>query len=252
MNNVFSALWFREVTIYRRQFTTVGLMPMLTGVIFFFMFFLPYKSLLSAGAFEKVLPDLVLDAMLLTLLITIYETIARFYWEAQNSNGMASLYEMGRFQRQPSFFFAQALIGLIKGFIHVMIVWLILIFLTEMSFSHVNFQATIVFFLLGAIQIISVSKIIGLFVKHVESLSKMLYVGLLPVMLISGLFIINGSPLQNMPAIAYYLPPYNWMTGLDIAFLNGRVDYGFLLISVIETAFLGWLAATFFHLDGDH
>ena len=252
MNNVFSALWFRELTIYRRQFTTVGLMPMLTGVIFFFMFFLPYKSLLSVVDFEKIVPALVLDAMLLTLLITIYETTARFYWEAQNSNGMASLYEMGRFQRQPSFFFAQAFISLIKGFMHLIIVFLVLIFLTEMSFSHVNYQASVIFFLLGAIQISALSKIIGLFVRHVESLSKMLYVGLLPLMLISGLFLINGSPLQEIPTIAYYLPPYNWMTGLDLAFLQGTVDYGFLLIALMETVFIGWLAATFFHLDGDH
>jgi hypothetical protein len=251
MNNVFSALWFREITIYRRQFTTVGLLPMLTGVIFFFMFFLPYKSLLSASELQRVLPALVLDAMLMTLLITIYETTARFYWEAQRSSGMASLYEMGRFQRQPSFFFAQAAIALIKGFMHLAVVWLILWFLTEMSFAQMNVQASIIFFLLGAIQIVALSKIIGLFVKHVESLSKMLYVGLLPLMLINGLFLVKGSPLAEIPAIAYYLPPYNWMTGLDTAFLSGTVDYGFLLICMIETIFLGWLAATFFHLDGD-
>jgi len=251
MNNVLSALWFREITIYRRQFTTVGLMPMLTGVIFFFMFFLPYKALLSPGEMTNVLPALVLDAMLMTLLITIYETTARFYWESQRSNGMASLYEMGRFQRQPSFFLAQALIGLAKGFLHLGVVCLILIFLTEISFEAVNFQASLIFILLGALQIVAISKIIGLFVKHVESLSKMLYVGLLPLMLINGLFLVKGSPLANFPVIAYYLPPYNWMAGLDAAFLLGTVDYGFLLICMIETIFLGWLSATFFHLDGD-
>ncbi len=102
---------------------------MLTGIIFFFMFFLPYKSMLSPAEMETVLPALVLDAMLLTLLITIYESSARFYWETQWSNGMASLYEMGRFSRQPSFFMAQSLLSLSKGFLHLFVVMAILIFL---------------------------------------------------------------------------------------------------------------------------
>jgi len=252
MNNVFAALWHREMTIYKRQFTTMGLMPILTGLIFFFMFFLPYKSLLPKAEMTAIIPALVLDSLLLTLLITIYETTARFYWESQRSNGMASLYEMGRFHRQPSFFIAQGIISLAKGFTHLIVVWAILAFVTEMSFSSINFQASIVFILLGALQIVALSKIIGLLSKHVDSLSKLLYIGLLPIMMISGLFLIKGAPLDNYPEFALYLPPFNWMTGLDIAFLDGMIDYGFLLICLIETAFLVWLSATFFHLDGDN
>ncbi len=251
MNNVFAALWYREWTIYRRQFLTMGLLPMLTGLIFFFMFFLPYKTLLPAEEMTEIIPALVLDSLLLTLLITIYETTARFYWEAQRSNGMASLYEMGRFHRQPSFFISQSMISLVKGFMHLVIVWAVLIFLTEMSFSQINFQATIVFIILGALQIVAISKIIGLLVKYVDSLSKILYVGLLPMMMVSGLFLIKGAPLDKYVEIAFYLPPYNWMTGLDTAFINGMIDYGFLLICLIETVFLLWLSATLFHLDGD-
>ena len=251
MNNVFAALWHRELTIYKRQFTTMGLMPILTGLIFFFMFFLPYKSLLPEAEMVAIIPALVLDSLLLTLLITIYETTARFYWETQRSNGMASLYEMGRFHRQPSFFIAQAMISMAKGFTHLLVVLGVLAFVTEMSFSMINFQASIVFMLLGALQIVSLSKIIGLLAKHVDSLSKLLYIGLLPMMMISGLFLVKGAPLEKFPNIALYLPPYNWMAGLDIAFLSGMIDYGFLLICLIETVFLIWFAATFFHLDGD-
>jgi len=251
MNNVLAALWHRELNIYKRQFVTQGLMPILTGLIFFFMFFLPYKSLLPAGELTNILPSLVLDSLILTLLITIYETTARFYWETQRSNGMASLYEMGRFHRQPSFFISQSIISLGKGFAHLIIVWAILIFLTEMSFEQINFQASILFILLGALQIVSLSKIIGLLIKHVESLGKLLYVGLLPMMMISGLFLIKGAPLDAFPEIAFYLAPYNWMAGLDEAFLNGVIDYGYLLITLLQTTFLVWLAATFFHLDGD-
>lgn len=251
MNNVLAALWHREFTIYKRQFTTMGLMPILTGLIFFFMFFLPYKSLLPEKDMVAVIPALVLDSLLLTLLITIYETTARFYWETQRSNGMASLYEMGRFHRQPSFFIGQAMISLAKGMTHLLVVWVILAFVTEMSFSQINFQASIVFILLGALQIVSLSKIIGLLSKHVDSLSKLLYIGLLPLMMISGLFLIKGAPLERYPDFALYVPPYNWMAGLDIAFLKGTIDYGFLLICLIETVFLLWLSATFFHLDGD-
>lgn len=251
MNNVLAALWHREFTIYSRQFVTMALMPVLTGLIFFFMFFLPYKSLLPAAEMEAVIPALVLDSLLLTLLITIYETTARFYWESQNSNGMASLYEMGRFHRQPSFFIAQGLISLAKGFTHLAVVWAILAFVTEMSFASINFQASIVFIILGAMQIVAMSKIIGLLAKHVDSLSKLLYIGLLPIMMISGLFLVKGAPLDRYPEIALYLPPYNWMTGLDVAFLQGMIDYGFLLVCLIETGFLVWLSATFFHLDGD-
>jgi hypothetical protein len=251
MNNVLSALWHRELTIYKRQFTTMGLLPVLTGLIFFFMFFLPYKSLLPKTEMSVVLPALVLDTLLLTLLITVYETTARFYWETQRSNGMASLYEMGRFHRQPSFFIAQGLISLAKGFTHLLVVWAILAFVTEMSFASINFQASMIFILLGALQIVALSKIIGLLVRHVDSLSKLLYIGLLPMMMISGLFLVKGAPLANYPEIAFYLPPYNWMAGLDIAFLKGIIDYGYLLICLIETAFLVWFSATFFHLDGD-
>jgi len=251
MNNVLAALWHREMTIYKRQFFTVGLMPVLTGLIFFFMFFLPYKSLLSPREMQAVIPALVLDSLLLTLLITIYETTARFYWESQRSNGMAALYEMGRFSRQPSFFIAQGMIGLVKGFTHMLVVWAILAFVTEMSFNRINFQASLIFILLGALQIVSMSKIIGLLTKQVDSLSKLLYIGLLPIMMISGLFLVKGAPLEKIPDLAFYLPPFNWMTGLDLAFLSGVIDYGFLLVCLIETAFLGWLAATFFHLDGD-
>jgi hypothetical protein len=93
---------------------------------------------------------------------------------------------------------------------------------------------------------------IGLLVRHVDSLSKFLYIGLLPMMMISGLFLVSGSPLTTFPGIAFYIPPYNWMTGLDAAFLKNTIDYGLLLISLVETAFLVWLAATFFHLDGDN
>lgn len=251
MSNVLAALWHRELTIYRRQFITMGLLPILTGLVFFFMFFLPYKSLLSASEMMEVIPALVLDSLLLTLLITIYETTARFYWETQRSNGMASLYEMGRFHRQPSFFIAQSLISMLKGFVHLFVVWSILAFVTEMSFSQINFQASLVFILLGALQIVSLSKIIGLLVKHVDSLGKLLYAGLLPMMMISGLFLIKGAPLEYYPEFAFYVPPYNWMAGLDIAFLDGIIDYGYLLICLIETVFLLWLSATFFHLDGD-
>ena len=251
MNNVFAALWHRESTIYLRQFTTMGLMPILTGLIFFFMFFLPYKALLPSTEMAQVLPSLVLDSLLLTLLITIYETTARFYWETQRGNGMASLYEMGRFSRQPSFFIAQSLISLAKGFVHLMVVMAILVFLTEISLAQINVQASIIFVLLGALQIVSLSKIIGLLVKHSDTLSKLLYIGLLPMMMISGLFLIKGAPLENFMDIAFYLAPYNWMTGLDAAFLNGVIDYGYLLICLIETTFLVWLSATFFHLDGD-
>ncbi|MCF7807153.1 MAG: hypothetical protein K9M49_06765 [Candidatus Marinimicrobia bacterium] len=252
MNNIFAALWHRESIIYRRQFFTVGLMPILTGLIFFFMFFLPYKSLLNPVEMSKITPALVLDSLLLTLLITLYESTARFYWEAKNHNRMASIYEMGRFHRQPSFFIAQAIISLGKGFIHLLVVWAILIFLTEMSLSQINYQASILFLLLGAFQIVALSKIIGLFVKHVESLSKLLYIGFLPIMMISGMFLVRGGPLAKIPNIAFYLSPYNWLTGLDIAFLNGMIDYGFLLISLIETVFLIWVSAAFFHLDGDN
>jgi len=251
MNNVLAALWHREMTIYKRQFLTMGLMPILTGLIFFFMFFLPYQSLLSKAEMTKLIPALVLDSLLLTLLITIYETTARFYWESQRSNGMASLYEMGRFHRQPSFFIAQGMISMAKGFSHLLIVWAILAFVTEMSFAQINFQASIVFILLGALQIVALSKIIGLLAKHVDSLSKFLYIGLLPLMMISGLFLAKGSPMDKIPDLALYLPPYNWMAGLDIAFLSGTIDYGFLLVCLIETAFLIWFSATFFHLDGD-
>lgn len=251
MNNVLAALWYREIIIYRRHFTTRGIMPILTGLVFFFVFFLPYKSLLSEAEMGQVVPALVLDTLLITLLIGIYETTARFYWETQRSNGMASLYEMGRFHRQPLFFIAQSIIGLAKGFVHLIVVLAILIFLTEISLDQVNMQASILFMLIGALQIVSLSKIIGLMVKHVDSLSKLLYVGFLPIMMISGLYLINGSPLTSIPEIAFYLPPYNWMAGLDAAFLNGVIDYGFLLICLIETIFLLWLSATFFHLDGD-
>lgn len=251
MNNVFAALWHREMIIYRRQFITVGLMPMVTGIIFFFMFFLPYKTLLPAGELSLIIPALVLDSLLLTLLITIYETTARFYWETQRGNGMASIYEMGRFHRQPSFFIAQSFISLAKSFMHLFIVWAILTFLTEMSFDMINFQASAVFVILGALQIVAISKIIGLLANHGDSLSKFLYVGLLPIMMISGLFLIKGAPLDSIPEIAFYLPPFNWMKGLDIAFLTGIIDYGYLLICLIETTFLLWLSATFFHLDGD-
>jgi ABC-type polysaccharide/polyol phosphate export permease len=164
---------------------------------------------------------------------------------------MASLYEMGRFHRQPSFFIAQGLISLAKGFTHLLVVWAILAFVTEMSFASINFQASMIFILLGALQIVALSKIIGLLVRHVDSLSKLLYIGLLPMMMISGLFLVKGAPLANYPEIAFYLPPYNWMAGLDIAFLKGIIDYGYLLICLIETAFLVWFSATFFHLDGD-
>ncbi|NQV49531.1 MAG: ABC transporter permease [Candidatus Marinimicrobia bacterium] len=251
MNNVFAALWHREFTIYKRQFTTMSVMPILTGVIFFFMFFLPYKSLLPESDLARVIPALVLDSLILTLLITIYETTARFYWESQRSNGMASLYEMGRFHRQPSFFIAQAIISLIKGFSHLIVVWFVLAFVTEMSFAKINFQASFLFILFGALQIVSLSKIIGLLSRNVESLSKLLYIGLLPIMMLSGLFLVKGAPLDTYSEIAFYLPPYNWMTGLDSAFLQGTIDYGYLLITLIETAFLLWFAATFFHLDGD-
>lgn len=251
MNNIFAALWHRETIIYRRQFFTMGLMPILTGLIFFFMFFLPYKTFLTPAEMSKFTPALVLDSLLLTLLITLYESTARFYWEAKNHNKMASIYEMGRFHRQPSFFIAQAIISMAKGFVHLLVVWAILIFLTEMSLSLINYQASILFMLLGALQIVALSKIIGLFVNHVDSLSKLLYIGLFPMMMISGLFLIKGGPLANIPDIAFYLPPYNWMAGLDLAFLNGMIDYGFLLIGLIETAFLIWVSATFFHLDGD-
>jgi hypothetical protein len=251
MNNVFAALWHRDSIIYRRQFFTIGVMPILTGLIFFFMFYLPYQGLLSAAEMAKLTPSLVLDSILLTLLITIYESTARFYWAARNSNRMASIYEMGRFHRQPSFFIAQSVISLLKGFMHLLIVLAILIFLTGMSLSNINFQATIVFLLLGALQIVALSKIIGLFVKHLDSLSKFLYIGLLPMMMISGLFLLKGGPMEKIPEIAFYLPPYNWMAGLDKAFLNGNIDYGFLLIGLIETLFLIWVSASFFHLDGD-
>jgi len=251
MNNVFAALWHREFTIYKRQFITAGLLPMLTGIVFFFMFYLPYRSILISTDLQAIIPALVLDAMLLTLLISIYETTARFYWESQSSNGMASLYEMGRFHRQPSFFIAQTLISFIKGFFHLMVVWMILWFLTDASLSTINVQASLVFILLGAFQIVSLSKMIGLLVKHVDILGKLLYIGLLPMMMISGLFLVKGSPLAQLPGLAFYLPPYNWMTGLDAAFLRGTIDYGLLLISLVETIFLVWLSATFFHLDGD-
>ena len=42
------------------------------------------------------------------------------------------------------------------------------------------------------------------------------------------------------------------LTGLDVAFIDGMIDYGFLLIGLIETTFLIWVSATFFHLDGDN
>jgi len=252
MNNVFAALWHRDTIIYRRQIFTVGIMPILTGLIFFFMFYLPYKSLLSPGEMSALTPALVLDSLLLTLLITLYESTARFYWEAKNHNRMASIYEMGRFHRQPSFFIAQSVISMIKGFLHLFIVMAILIFLTEMSVAGINYQASIVFLLLGALQIVAMSKIIGLYVKHVESLSKLLYIGLLPIMMISGLFLLGGGPLEKIPEIAFYLPPYNWMAGLDKALLSGTIDYGFLLIGLIESIFLIWVSASFFHLDGDN
>ena len=252
MNNVFAALWHRDMIIYRRQIFTVGIMPILTGLIFFFMFYLPYKSLLSPGEMSALTPALVLDSLLLTLLITLYESTARFYWEAKNHNRMGSIYEMGRFHRQPSFFIAQSVISMIKGFLHLFIVMAILIFLTEMSVAGINYQASIVFLLLGALQIVAMSKIIGLYVKHVESLSKLLYIGLLPIMMISGLFLLGGGPLEKIPEIAFYLPPYNWMAGLDKALLSGTIDYGFLLIGLIESIFLIWVSASFFHLDGDN
>lgn len=251
MNNVLAALWHREMIIYRRNVITSALMPILTSLVFFFMFFLPYKSLLSPAEMSRILPSLVIDAGLLTLLVTIYETTARFYWETQRSNGMASLYEMGRFSRQPSFFIAQGIISLIKAFWHLVIVLSILVFLTEISLAQVNFQASLVFLLLGTLQIVSLSKIIGLMSQHVDTLSKLLYIGLLPMMLISGLFLIKGAPLDQYADLAFYLPPYNWMSGLDKSFLRGTIDYGLLLISLLETGFLLWVAATFFHLDGD-
>jgi hypothetical protein len=80
----------------------------------------------------------------------------------------------------------------------------------------------------------------------------MLYLGAIPVLLISGLFLAGPSPLASMSGLAYYLPPYNWISGLNAAFLSNTIDYGFLFISLIETLFVVWIAASFFHLDGDN
>jgi len=251
MNNILRALWYREINLYRRHMLTSAFMPILTALVLFFAFSLPFRGQVNATEWQGIIQAFILDTVILAITITIYETTARFYWDAQHGNGMVSLYEMGRFSHQPSFFLAQALIGLAKGFFHGVIVLIILLALTSQYSFNINLQAVLLFLLLGALQVVALSKILGLVIRQVEFLSKVLYLGGFPVLLLSGLYLVGDSPLVQFSGLAYYLPPYNWLAGVSKAFLAGTIDYGFLFITLIETVFLVWLSATFFQLDGD-
>jgi len=251
MGNVLSALWFREGLLYRRHVLTTGFLPIITGLVFFFIFSQPFRTFLPEAEWVVALQSFVLDTIVLTMVISIFETTARFYWEVQYGNGMASLYEMGRFKREPSFFMAQSLVALVKSFTHGILVFILLLILTDQYEFNMNIQAVIAFMVLGSLQVIALSKIAGLMVRQVEFLSKILYLGGIPILLICGLYLVGPSPLDQISTISYYLPPFNWLVGLNDAFLDGTINYGFLFISLIETLFITWLAATFFHLDGD-
>ncbi len=238
MGNAFKTLWWRELTLYRRNFVSEGLLNLLLPLFFFLFFGLGFQTVLKPVTGQSYMVFLIPGVTLLSIAITAFDSTAWFYATNRRNHQWQEVILMGAFLNKRALLNAQIAVATIKSLIHGMILLMIMIFLTDVSNIHLNLQSFIVFVILTAIQFAALGHLAGIYLTPGPLLGRLTVFVLFPLFLISGLgwSITNYSPFFEK--IVSWLPTFALIDGVQSAFLRGRIENLFLIVSVIETLIL--------------
>lgn len=238
MNNAFRALWWRELTLYRRNLVSEGIFNLLLPILFFLLFGLGFQTVIGAQNGTPYLVYLVPGLVLLTVALTAFDSTAWFYVSNRRSRQWEEVILMGDFPNKRSLLLAQLALGATKGLFHGFILLLMTIFLTGASGYNINIQAFLAFILLTAIQFAAWGHLVGLYTPPGPFLGRLVTFLIFPVFLISGIGweITAYSPVFE--SLIYWLPTHTLVSGAQSGFLRGTIENLFLIIGLLETGLL--------------
>ncbi len=241
MLDAWKALWFLESRIYSRRFLVEGLGTVFLGLVLFTLFVLFQKATFASSLNSNYTIQAFVDTLVLVMVLTAYEAITNFYWQARYGHRMGALYLFGLRKGEGTIFWAETLIALLKSGVHVFLTALLLVLLTTTPQLRLNLQGTIVFALAGVLQVIVMSKILGACIRSRFIVQYFFLLVMFPLLLLSGLYLGRPGPIAKLGTLSQYLPPYNWLQGLHQTVLLGHIDYTILFICIVETAILLWI-----------
>ncbi|MCF7800466.1 MAG: ABC transporter permease [Candidatus Marinimicrobia bacterium] len=238
MNNAFRALWWRELTLYRRNLVSEGILNLLLPILFFLFFGLGFQAIVGTMDGIPYLAYLIPGLVLLTIALTAFDSLAWFHVTNRRNRQWDEVILMGAFPNKPGLLLAELTLGATKGLVHGIIILLITIFLAGTSGIHVNIQAFLVFMLLTAIQFAAWGHLAGMYTPPGPLLGRLVTFFIFPIFLVSGLgWEISGySPVFE--SLVYWLPTHTLVAGAQSGFLRGTIENLFLIIAFIETALL--------------
>lgn len=242
MNNAYRALWWREFVLYRRNLISEGFLNLLLPLMFFLFFGMGFQQVIGkingVAYFEYLIPGIVL----LTVALTAYETTSWFYATNRRNQQWQEVILMGDFPNKRSLFLSQLLIGMVKSLFHGLILFVITVFLSGASLTHINIQAFLAFVLITAIQFSALGHIVGLYVKQGPLLGRLAIFLIFPLFIVSGLGwnITQYKPLFE--SIIHWLPTFTLIDGAQSAFLHGIIQNMALIVAFIETGVIVALA----------
>lgn len=238
MNNAFRALWWRELTLFRRNLVSEGILYLLLPILFFLFFGLGFQAVMRSIDGIPYLTYLIPGVVLLTVALTAFDTLAWFHMNNRRNRQWDEVILMGAFQNKPGLLLSGLAIGATKGVVYGFMVFFITVFLTGTAGIQINIQAFLAFVFLTAIQFAAWGHIAGLYIPPGAMLGRLVMFFIFPIFLISGLGweIAGYSPVFR--SIVYWLPTHTLVAGAQSGFLRGTIENLFLIITFIETGLL--------------
>lgn len=236
MNNAFRALWWRELTLYRRNPVSEGVLNLLLPILFFLFFGLGFQSIMGKLDSTPYLVYLIPGVVLLSVALTAFDSTAWFHVSNRRNRQWDEVILMGAFPNKRSLLLSELILGATKGLIHGIIVLLITIFLAGTAGIHINIQAFLVFIVLTAFQFAAWGHLAGIYVPPGPLLGRLVTFFVFPIFIISGLGWEISGYSHVFESLVTWLPTHTLLAGAQSGFLRGSIENLFLIIAFIETA----------------
>jgi hypothetical protein len=241
MIDMIKAIWFQESRILSRNFFAEVLGPISLGIIFFFVFSLPFRASLSKIEWDMFALQLIFHTSIFTFIFTTFIRVSSFYWRTQYGDSSFHLLILGGKGTNFNIFLAETLIALFFGSLYASITFFILVQFVSSISSHIHFPSVILFWVLIGFQFSAFGKIVGSVIKDQSGKWSVMFLGIMPVLLLSGIF------MQNVPSVPInveFILPFNLIYGITKGYILGQIEYSVLLYSMVETLFIVWVASS--------
>ncbi|MCF7796953.1 MAG: ABC transporter permease [Lentisphaeria bacterium] len=238
MNNAFRALWSRELTLFRRNPVSEGILYLLLPLLFFLLFGLGFQSVVGKLDGIPYLAYLIPGLVLMTIALTAFDSVAWFHVLNRRNRQWDEVVLMGAFPNKPGLLLAELTLGAVKGLIHGVIILVITLFLAGSTGVDLNIQAFLAFMILTAIQFAAWGHLAGMYTPPGPMLGRLVAFFIFPLFLVSGLGWEISLYAPVFESIVRWLPTHTLIAGAQSGFLRGGIENLFLIIAFIETVLL--------------